>query len=255
MALCEVRWFSNHLGKSVSANVLVPDIGTPPFPTLYLLHGLSDDHSSWLRRSRIESYASIYPLVVVMPDGFRGCYTDNFVGPPYGKYISQELIHFIQRTFPVKRTRVARAIGGLSMGGYGAIRIALASPGLFCSVHSHSGSFHMGHEPGPRPDAPFSMWEWYQIFGDDPRSTHHDVYALAAHCKEHSTLPRIRMDCGRSDHLIEPNRDFHHFLSEIRVPHEYEEFTGAHTWEYWDEHIQEALAFHARSLKIRKLPI
>src|SRR5438045_2340047 len=122
MALCEVHFFSKLLDKQVAANVIVPEIGEPPFATFYLLHGLSDDYMGWLRRSRIESYALAYPMIVVMPDGYRGFYTDNADGPPYGRYIAQDVLGFIDRTFPTKRDRASRAIGGLSMGGYGALR-------------------------------------------------------------------------------------------------------------------------------------
>src|SRR3954469_4028402 len=92
MPLCDVHWFSNVLQKHVGMNVILPDGGKPPFATYYLLHGLSDDYTGWLRRTRIESYVRELPLIVVMPDGFRGFYTDNADGPAYAKYITEELV-------------------------------------------------------------------------------------------------------------------------------------------------------------------
>ena len=144
MSLIEAHWLSPSLGKRVSTNLLLPDAGKPPFPVFYLLHGLSDDHSIWLRHTRIEQYVRDLPLVVVMPDGFRGFYTNNANGPRYADYITQDLPDFVERNFPVKSTRTARCIGGLSMGGYGALRIALAHPDRYVSANSHSGAVQPG---------------------------------------------------------------------------------------------------------------
>src|SRR5262249_12684007 len=117
MSLCEIHWFSKTLEKQVSTIVILPDTGKPPFATYYLLHGLSDDHTIWQRRTRIEWYVRELPMIVVMPDGYRGFYTDYDKGPAYAKYINEELIAFIERNFPAKPARTARCIGGLSMGG------------------------------------------------------------------------------------------------------------------------------------------
>ena len=77
MALCHVHWFSKILGKQIATNVIVPEGAKPPFATFYLLHGLSDDYTIWQRRTRIEAYAEKLPLIIVMPDGFRGFYTNG----------------------------------------------------------------------------------------------------------------------------------------------------------------------------------
>src|SRR5579863_8718039 len=117
MALCEVYWQSSVLKQKLAMNVILPEQGEGPFQTLYLLHGLSDDHATWIRRTRIEWYVRDLPLIVVMPDGFRGWYTDNDKGPAYGRYIGEEVVEFVERHFPARRGRDARHIGGLSMGG------------------------------------------------------------------------------------------------------------------------------------------
>ena len=83
MSLCEVHWKSEVLRKQLGAYVILPDVGRPPFATFYLLHGLSDDHTTWLRRTRVEWYVRELPLIVVMPDGGRGLYTNNAGGPPF----------------------------------------------------------------------------------------------------------------------------------------------------------------------------
>src|SRR5690606_26525573 len=144
------HWTSKTLGKQVGSFVILPERGKPPFATFYLLHGLSDDYTIWQRRTSIERYVADLPLIVVMPDGFRGFYTKNEVGPDYATYIGQELPDFIERNFPARPARAARCIGGLSMGGYGALRLALGFPDRFASAHSHSGALMHGTKPVSR---------------------------------------------------------------------------------------------------------
>ena len=140
MALIHASFFSKILQKCVQMNVVLPDTGMAPFPVFYLLHGLSDDYSIWHRRTSIERYVAEMPLIVVMPDGYRGFYTDNEIGPACGRYMVEDVIGFVQRAFPARRDRAGRCVGGLSMGGYGALRLALAHPALFVSAPSPSGS-------------------------------------------------------------------------------------------------------------------
>ena len=251
MALCDVHWSSSVLAKKVGMYVILPEAGTPPFATYYLLHGLSDDYTAWMRQTRIESYVRELPLMVVMPDGFRGFYTDNAEGPAYGQYMTEELISFVERNFPARRDRTARCIGGLSMGGYGALRTALARPDLFASANSHSGAVMHGGKAGPRPDGPLSPAEFRRVFGHQPRGSSHDLLALASAAKRSSaSLPELLLDCGTDDFLLDDNRQLHSELTNLGVPHEYREFPGAHTWDYWDEHVRDALDFHLASLDL-----
>ena len=245
MAWGTINWRSDVLVKWTTMQVLLPERCRPPYATLYLLHGLSDDSSIWLRQTRIEMYARQYPLVVVMPDGYQGWYTDSATGHAGARHIGEELVAFVERTFPVKRTRGGRCLGGLSMGGYGALRVGLGYPGKFASVHSHSGAVLHGtkswaRSPGLR-----------RVFGARPAGTRHDLVRLA---KQARPLPKLWLDCGTEDFLLADNREFHARLQRAGVAHEYREFNGAHNWDYWDTHIQEALAFHARHLKLHKLP-
>lgn len=233
--------------KQVAASVILPEVGRPPFPVFYLLHGLSDNHTTWHRRTRVEWYVRDLPLIVVMPDGQRGFYTDNDAGPAYGRYIAEELVAFVERNFPARPDRSARHIGGHSMGGYGAVRLALERPEIFSSANSHSGAFMRG-PIGASKDAPdrFSSFpgELHQIFGHSPVGSSHDVLAVAARARAAGTLPRLYLDCGTEDYLLDANRALHATFEEMNVPHTYREHPGAHEWDYWDEHIREAIAFH-----------
>jgi S-formylglutathione hydrolase FrmB len=250
MSLAHLHYYSNAIGKQVQAEVLLPDTGKGPFPVLYLLHGLSDDHTIWLRRTRLEMYVWGKPLIVVMPDGFRGFYTDHDKGPKFGTHLGEELVDTIDRFFPTIRKRSGRAIGGLSMGGYGALRTALAYPDRFCSAHSHSGALLHGSKPWPNANDRLDSEELIRVFGRTPMGTAHDVVHLAQTAMKAKKLPAMLVDCGTEDFLLEDNRTFHAKLKSLRVPHTYKEYPGSHNWDYWDEHIREALAFHGKNLGI-----
>lgn len=246
MSFCSVQWFAGSIEKQVQANVILPDAGKGPYAVFYLLHGLSDDYSIWQRRSRIESYVEGKPLIVVMPDGFRGFYTNNEQGPSYFDYMTRDVVNFIDRTFDTKASRGARAIGGLSMGGYGALRCGLGRPDLFCSINSHSGALWRGSNN--KPD--FNQPEFIRIFGDKPKGTDHDLVELARRAQEAGNIPSIRIDEGTEDFLLEHNRNYHAALTELGVDHEYEEFPGTHNWDYWDLHVREAITFHCKNIGI-----
>src|SRR6185295_17807857 len=161
----------------------------------YLLHGMSDDYTIWHRRTRIEWYVRDLPLIVVMPDGFRGFYTDNADGPAYAKYVAEELVDFVERNFPAKRSRAGRCIGGLSMGGYGALRLSLGYPHRYASANSHSGALLYGARNTPRDPSPLTAMEQRQIFGADSIGSSHDLLAQAARAKESDKLPKLMIDC------------------------------------------------------------
>ena len=247
MSLVEAHWHSPTLQLKVSTNILLPDLGEGPFPVFYLLHGLSDDHSIWMRFTRLEVYARNIPMIIVMPQGFRSFYTTHPKGFDYATYIAHDLPRYIERHFQARSSRDARCIGGLSMGGYGALRLALGFPDRYISANSHSGAFRLG----TRKDGPVTNDEFRQIFGDNPEGTDHDIRYLAKRAKAAKKLPKLLIDCGTEDFLVEDNRRLHADLDHLKIPHEYREFPGAHNWDYWDEHIREALAFHCQALGIQ----
>jgi putative tributyrin esterase len=252
MAFCELKYFSRALGRATAASVILPESGAKgPFATFYLLHGLSDDHTIWQRRTSIERYVAQYPLIVVMPDGGRGFYCDAREGDLGETALVRDLIQYVDRMFRTRATREGRCIGGLSMGGYGAVKLALKYPDLFCSAVSHSGAVGRAHQPlKPDPDSPFTT-EMIRIFGEHPEGGPDDIFALAERL-DPAKRPALRIDCGTGDFLLEDNRALHAHLSEIGYPHEYLEAPGQHEWGYWDLHVQEAIRFHARNLRLKK---
>jgi len=247
MPLLQVRYPSQALQKACSMHIILPEKESSNglYPVCYLLGGLGDDDSIWERRTRIEWYVRELPLIVVMPHGDRGFYTDWVEGPAHERHIIQDVIGFVERFLPVRKERQGRVIGGLSMGGYGALKLGLKYPQLFGSIAAHSSACHVGHAYPPQmPEERRNLL--LPIFGPHPEGSDNDLFALAERI-DRSLLPAIRFDCGVDDGLLEGNRAFHRHLERLDIPHEYAEYPGAHTWDYWDVHVQEAIAFHWRT--------
>ena len=253
MALAEIRFFGASVGFQTTMNVILPESGKGPFPVFYLLHGLSDDHTTWTRRSNIERYVAGLPLIVVMPFGHRGWYSNSHANPQerHEDHIVKDVVGIVDRMFPTIAGREGRVLGGLSMGGYGAVKLALKYPNMFCSAVSHSGATHLPvhhlmQEPEKHKE---SIRDCRAIFGPDWEGGPNDCVALAKRCPK-KLRPQIRFDCGKKDFLLRMNREFHRELTGLNYPHEYREFPGGHEWGYWDEHVLGAIAFHRRVLGI-----
>jgi len=253
VAIAEIHLSNkNALKKATAARVIVPEGLAGPFPVLYLLHGLSDDHTAWTRRTRLEDYVQGLPLIVVMPDGGRGFYTDSRSNPRglSETLMVRDLVGFVDATFRTIPDRAGRVVAGLSMGGYGAVKLALKHPGLFSAAVGHSGALGFGHVAWAELEPEWGA-EFAPVFGEDPRGGPDDLFALAERA-DRALLPALRIDCGVDDELIDWNREFHAHLEALGIPHEYAEFPGGHDWDYWDEHVREALEFFARELKLER---
>lgn len=243
MALLHVNYWSSALEKQSGAYVILPD-GEGPFRVVYQLHGLSDDYTIWLRRTSIERYAEKAGMMVVLLDGGRSFYVDTH--PGLGRYESHilETVRFMDRTFRTIPGPEGRAIGGLSMGGYGAVKLGLKYPDIFGSVASHSGALDIAALCRESLCAELQV-----IFPNGKVRADEDPFVMAA---KPLPKPALYFDCGVNDFLIEQNRRFHAHLQNLGVAHTYKEFPGEHTWEYWDKHIVGALMFHNRHLSARK---
>jgi len=243
MSVVTVQFLSPALGKQVEYTVLLPDVGEGPFPVLLQLHGLSDTHRSWVQRSNIVRHVERLPMIVVFPDGGTSGYV-NWPSPErlgkqnYEDLLVKDIPTHLARHFQVRPGRWA--IGGLSMGGYGSMRLGLKYPEQFGSIWAHSAAFRLGE----RIDDPFVL---------DRADL--DVFALAEKLVDGSATPLISFDCGVDDvPLIEHNRELHAHLNSLGLAHHYAEHPGAHTWEYWDTHVQEAIAQHASFFEISPVP-
>jgi len=248
MALAQIHFRSNSIHKETALNVLLPECGDGPFPVLYLLHGLSDDHSAWMRYSSIERQVCDLPLIVVMPDGYRSYYVNDPrpEGLAFEDHIIKDVVGFVDRTFPTISGRAGRAIAGLSMGGYGAMVQAMRHPEMFCAASSHSGALSFVTCNYDRPG-----------LRELPRALKREDYdpaTLAESLVDRPDRPALRFDCGVDDHLLGHSRDLHATLKSLGIEHEYAEYPGAHTWAYWDEHVGETIAFVTKRFGVSGTP-
>jgi putative tributyrin esterase len=247
MPLHHTNFFSQSLGICVSIDAIVPlknwTKGAAPtrakHPTLYLLHGHSDDHTIWQRRTSIERYVEDYDLAVIMPAVNRSFYTDEKIGYDYWTFVSEELPYVARSLFPLSDRREDNFVAGLSMGGYGAFKMALAHPERFSFAASLSGAVDIGWMYEGRDKAHQKFLR--SIFGTRKEAvgSENDLHFLAQRAAAGKTpKPKLYQYCGTEDFLIESNRQFAPFLEELGFDLTYEEGPGDHRWQYWDEKIQ-----------------
>ena len=253
MALLRCDFFSEALSLSTSMTVLLPQEtatqigmegrsseGLPP--VLYLLHGLSDDDTTWLRRTSVERYVAPLGLAVVMPQVHRSFYTDQAYGGRYWTFLSEELPQLVQSLFRVSDRREDTFVAGLSMGGYGAFKWALRQPERFAAAANLSGAVDItGLRTGrERPEDP-RMFE--RIFdGRAVTGTPDDLYWLLDQT-DATTAPSLYVCCGTEDALIDSNRAFVDAAAAAKIPVTSSFGPGAHDWAYWDTQIQDVLAW------------
>lgn len=254
MAFLQMNYHSDALKMGVSVNVILPEKaktmigmeanGAETYKTLYLFHGLSDDHTIWMRRTAIERYAAQHNIAVVMPCVARSWYTDTAYGANYLTFVTKELPDVCRSYFRgMSAKREDTLVAGLSMGGYGAIKAALCCPERFGACASLSGALDIADFSRNRP-----LEEWRGIAGfalqsvAELKGSRHDIFALAK--QNHAAgkpFPKLYMWCGEQDSLIRHNDRFHALLDELGVEHSYTTSEGNHSWQWWDLHIQDAL--------------
>jgi len=244
MGVSTIQLFSEALGKWTTYSVILPEAGEGPFPVLFQLHGLSDDHQAWIQRSNLVRHVAKLPLVVVLPDGGTSGYlnwkpSNRLHKHRYEDLIINDITSHLKRNFNV--TGGKWAIGGLSMGGYGAMRLGLKYPDRFASIWAHSSAFHIGDYADPALIEPDSVATG-------------NVFHLAEDVARLPEPPVISFDCGTEDELIEHNRALHAHMESLGLDHTYNEHPGAHTWDFWDDHVREALEQHRRVLNLTPLP-
>jgi S-formylglutathione hydrolase FrmB len=254
--------FSDALGLSTSITVVLPQETTSQIgmrgaaqqgepPVLYLLHGLSDDDTTWLRRTSIERYVAPLGLAVVMPQVHRSFYTDEARGLRYWTYLSEELPTLVERFFRVSPRPEDTFVAGLSMGGYGAFKWALRRPDRFAAAASLSGALDIARRQdgwAPVEDPHLA----HRVFGDRPLTgTENDLFLLlegaatppAAATDPRPHLPSLYLCCGTADPLHEENVRFAAACDANGIPVTSEFGPGEHEWGYWDAKIQDVLAW------------
>jgi S-formylglutathione hydrolase FrmB len=252
MALLHVNFFSNVLGLSVAMDVILPQPAPgaqrrqQKLPVLWLLHGLSDDHTIWQRRTSIERYVEPLKLAVVMPAVDRSFYTDMAHGNHYWTYISEELPALARSFFPLSARREDNFVAGLSMGGYGAFKLALRHPTRYAAAASLSGALGNFADDAAASADPAWAAELSRIFGDLSKfaGSANDIYALATRAARlKMDLPRLFQCCGTEDFLYADNLRFKAHAEALGLPLTYEDGPGEHVWAFWDVMIQRVLAW------------
>lgn len=267
VALISCDYSSGVLGLMCNMKVILPQgVLTAKknvrVPVLYLLHGLSDNESVWTRRTSIERYADQYNLAVVMPSTHRSWYTDAKQGYRYYTHVAEEVPQIARSLFPLSEKREENFIAGLSMGGYGAFKIALRNPDRFCAAASLSGAVDISQRMADVLGTE-TVAEFERIFGPlaKVKGGENDIFHLLGKlaggvkgatrkevCKK---IPRLFQVCGTEDFLYSANIRFRDYVQKLGVnlDYTYAEGPGAHSWDYWDARIQEVLNW----LPLRKL--
>ncbi len=247
MALLSCHLYSSVLKMGTGVNVLLPldmisDSGNQPLKTVYLLHGLTDDYTCWLRRSNVETYALAHRFAVIMPEVQRSFYTDMASGMRYFTYIAQELPALCEKMFPLSSRREDRFVAGLSMGGHGALKCALTYPEQYAACGAFSSAVDICRLFA-KPETSMLAGEFSAIYGDSIPEEE-DVFFLAEQAvRAKKALPRLFLSCGTNDSLYENNERFYQHVSGLGYTVQGYEAPAGHEWPFWDESIQRALAF------------
>jgi S-formylglutathione hydrolase FrmB len=230
------------LGRTMKYRVLLPQgyqSSGVQYRALYLLHGLTGDYLDWSTRTDLARIAKDAELVIVMPDGENSWYVNAAdKGPRFEDYIADDLVKDVESKYRVIRSRYGRAIAGLSMGGYGALKIALKRPNVFAAAGGFSSALGV---TDPKFDDALSAYkeQLYKMFGPAGSETRtaNDILVIAGKAKPESASA-LYVDCGTSDGLLESNRELVATLQKRGFAYEYHEVPGAHTWDYWNRRME-----------------
>ena len=249
MALLRIDHVPDTVKVNLPLNLILPDPGriqgvpVRDRKVLYLFHGLSDDASAWQRYSSIETVANAYGLVVVMPSVGRSFYLDQPNGQAYFTYLADELPRWLSDVFGLAPRREDTLLAGLSMGGYGALKMALLHPERFAAVAMFSGVLSLRIMATHADDQ--RRAEFAHLFGDLSKvegSAHDPGVWLQRAARNPASLPRLFVSCGRQDDLYPLSRAFVEACRPLGIPVEYHEEDGKHDWFFWDAEIRRFLA-------------
>jgi S-formylglutathione hydrolase FrmB len=252
-----VRFQSKLINTTLPYNVILPTdydtAKTTRYPVLYLLHGLTGHYSDWATHSNVADYAADYRMIVVMPEGNDSWYIDSATIPTdkYETYILKELIPDVQQRYRTIEARYGRSIAGLSMGGYGAIKFGLKSPETFVFAGSMSGAFGV-----TRFTTKDNWHASLKTFGAAESETRlaNDLFEIVGKIMPGrvSSLPYFYFDCGTEDvsHIFASNRELSALMLEKKIPHEFRQLPGDHSWDYWDRQVQEILKIASQKMRM-----
>lgn len=250
MALISIDFKSEALKRNTCVNVILPiERFAGPYPTLYLLHGLTDNYNGWLSYTRIRKWAEESGLAVVMPSGENSFYMDILVKDgclgDFGEYVGRELVEVTRKIFPLSKKREDTFLAGLSMGGFGTCRNALKYSDTFGKAAILSGALHFYEYSAEWVNTQGNTIGEVKNFGDleQTRQTDRNPRYLMEMLQKNpdKSFPAFYVACGLQDELLEANRSIAQALKEAGADVTYEEGPGYHDWDFWDEYIQHVL--------------
>ena len=234
MALLTCHVESETLEVATTFTAFLPQAVENP-PVLYLLHGLTDDHTGWSRYTSVERYADDAGLAVVMPSAYHSFYTDEAHGHRYWSFVSEELPALVRSLVRVSERPEDTFVAGLSMGGYGAIKLALTHPDRYAAAASLSGTLDI-HYMADREDRAAI---WHRAF-DGGINDGNDLFTLLAGA---TSVPPLYIGCGTSDGLLDANERFISAATAVGVDVTSDLRAGDHDWVLWDPVIAEVIAW------------
>ena len=263
MALVHCMYHSDILRRDSAFYALLPERmdmqpDTEPVPgnryqVLYLLHGLTDDASAWLRKpAALELYAQARQLIVILPDAGCSFYTDMACGDAYFSLVAEEIPRVAGTWFPLSKEREDTFVAGYSMGGYGALKLALRRPERYAAAASLSGALDIQKSANAALAAGDSPFRPALVFKDPGalRGSDDDLFALVKRADK-AALPALRLYCGEQDSHLGLNRDFAALCAAEGVAAPLSVTPGGHDWAYWDKTIQRVL----KDLPLKGKPI
>jgi len=255
VTMTDVTFRSAALGREMPYRIVMPASISPgqKLPVVYLLHGGGGGYRDWTNYSDVAKYAES-GLILVMPEGGSSYYTNSAEHPEdrYEDYLVNDVVSEVESRYPVTVGRQNRAIVGVSMGGYGAVKNALKHPELFGFTGGLSAAVDV-------PTRPFSIkrlsqWRFHSsIFGPSGSQTRHDndPYALARSV-DPSRMPFLFLTCGEQEGLLPANRKLAEIFAERGFAYEFHTAPGDHNWLQWDEQLPgifESLLAHIKPAK------
>jgi len=242
---------SDKMNKHIPAIVVVPDAARRSdhkFPVVYLLHGHSGHFQAWSQNADLAAASEKYQVIIVCPDGSpNSWYLDSEVDPTsqYETFVGKELVAWIDAHYPTVAAKQGRAITGLSMGGHGSLYLAFRHPENYIAAGSMSGGV----------DLTYSTLKWelaeklgaYEKYPD--RWHQNSVVNLIDRVNGQNLA--IFVDCGVDDFFIDINRNLHHKLLQQKIPHDYIERPGGHSWDYWVRVLDYHLLFFNESFNAK----
>jgi S-formylglutathione hydrolase FrmB len=238
-----VETFSAVMNKKIKAVVITPEgyDGKKEYPVVYLLHGYSDSYSGWVKKATgVQDAADRYNMLIVCPDGgYSSWYWNSPVDPAfqYETYVAKELVTWVDGRYKTIRNRKGRAITGLSMGGHGALYLALRHQDVFGAAGSMSG----GVDIRPFPNN-WDMAKRLGTYAEQPGRWEANTVINMLHLLTPNALALV-IDCGTEDFFYKVNEQLHAQLLYRNIPHDYYTRPGAHNWAYWTGAVQHQLLF------------